>query len=318
AKGITPKQVKFAVDYLAEGKDLALLTSNQNGDGSVKNLRGKELLNTSDCKACHAMSAKSIGPSLMDVSKRYHPAGESAVDMLAKKIITGGNGNWGKNVMSAHPQHTEAETGEMVRYILSLTDIAPKSLPLKGTYPLTQHMSSNETGSYVISASYTDKGNPVTGPLTGRKLMILRNPRVQAEAYEAGTGVDRKHQDGSTQSWVGDIKDGSFIAFKSIDLTTIGALDISAATVASRGGRIEIRTQSPTGKLLGTATVSAANAPSGVKGPGWQTVTAPITGTSGIQDIYLVFRNDEAKDKNMLLVDWILFKKDNSSSVSGR
>ncbi|MEZ0538124.1 PQQ-dependent sugar dehydrogenase [Fibrella arboris] len=318
AKGITPKQVKFAVDYLAEGKDLALLTSNQNGDGSVKNLRGKELLTNSDCKACHAMSAKSIGPALMEVSKRYHPAGESAVDMLAKKIITGGNGNWGKNVMSAHPQHTEAETGEMVRYILSLTDVAPKSLPLQGTYPLTQHMSGNETGSYVISASYTDKGNPVTGPLTGRKLMILRNPRVQAEAYELGTGVDRKHQDGSNQSWVGDIKDGSFIAFKGIDLTTIGALDISAATVAARGGRIEIRTQSPTGKLLGTATVSAANAPSGVKGPGWQTVTAPIASTSGVQDIYLVFRNDEVKDKNMLLVDWILFKKDNSSSVSGR
>lgn len=319
-KGILPRQVKFAVDYLAEGKDLALLTSNQSaGDGSVKNLRGKELLNTSDCKACHAMSVKSIGPSLMEVSKRYHPAGESAVDMLAKKIITGGNGNWGKNVMSAHPQHTEAETGEMVRYILSLTDVAPKSLPLQGTYPLTQHVGGNETGSYVISASYTDKGNPVTGPLTGRKLLILRNPRVQAEAYELGTGVDRKHQDGSTQSWVGDIKDGSFMAFKGVDLTSIGEIAINASAFAGRGGRIEVRTQSPTGKLLGSVMVTSIAAPANSpRGPVWQTVTAPIASTSGLHDVYFVFRNDEVKDKNMLLVDWILFKKDMSSAVSGR
>ena len=319
-KGILPKQVKFAVDYLAEGKDLALLTSNQNSsEGSVKNLRGKELYNNSDCKACHSMSAKSIGPALMEVSKRYHPAGESAVDMLAKKIITGGNGNWGKNVMSAHPQHTEQETGEMVRYILSLTDVAPKSLPLQGTHPLTQHVGGNETGSYVISASYTDKGNPVTGPLTGRKLLILRNPRVQAEAYELGTGVDRKHQDGSNQSWVGDIKDGSFIAFKGIDLTSISELAFNAAAVGGRGGRIEVRTQSPTGKLIGTATVSPVQAPAGSpRGPVWQTVTAPIASISGLNDVYFVFRNDEAKDKNMLLVDWILFGKNASSPVSGR
>lgn len=319
-KGILPKQVKFAVDYLAEGKDLALLTSNQNaGDGSVKNLRGKELLNTSDCKACHAMNTKSIGPALLEVSKRYHPAGESAVDMLAKKIITGGNGNWGKNVMSAHPQHTEQETGEMVRYILSLTDPAPKSLPLQGTYPLAQHVGGNETGSYVISASYTDKGNPVTGSLTGRKLLILRNPRLQAETYELGTGVDRKHQDGSTQSWVGDIKDGSFIAFNDVDLTAISELDINAAAFQGRGGRIEIRAQSPTGKLLGTAMVNPITAPAGSpRGPIWQTVTAPIASTSGVQNLYFVFRNDAVKDKNMLLVDWILFKKDNSVSMSGR
>jgi cytochrome c len=265
------------------------------------------------------MTAKSIGPALMEVSKRYHPAGESAVDMLAKKIITGGNGNWGKNVMSAHPQHTEQETGEMVRYILSLTDVAPKSLPLQGTHPLTQHVGGNETGSYVISASYTDKGNPVTGPLTGRKLLILRNPRVQAEAYELGTGVDRKHQDGSNQSWVGDIKDGSFIAFKGIDLTSISELAFNAAAVGGRGGRIEVRTQSPTGKLIGTATVSPVQAPAGSpRGPVWQTVTAPIASISGLNDVYFVFRNDEAKDKNMLLVDWILFGKNASSPVSGR
>lgn len=320
-KGILPKQVKFAVDYLAEGKDLALLTSNsQSSDAvSTKSLQGKALYNSSDCKACHAMSAKSIGPTLMEVSKRYQPAGESAVGMLAKKIITGGNGNWGKNMMSAHPQHTEAETAEMVRYILSLTDEAPKSLPLQGTYALTQHEGGNETGSYVISASYTDKGNPVTGPLTGRKLLILHNPRLQAEAYELGTGVDRKHQDGSNVSWVGDIKDGSFFAFKNLDLTGINELTVNAAALSGRGGRIEVRTQSPTGKLLGSAVVNPITAPAGSpRGPVWQTVSANIAPTNGLHDLYFVFRNDAVKDKNMLLVDWILFKKETSAPASGK
>ena len=319
-KGIQPKQVKFAVDYLAEGKDLALLTSNQNeGGGFSKHLQGKALVANSDCKACHSMNAKSIGPALLDVSKRYHPAGESAVDMLAKKIITGGNGNWGKNVMSAHPQHTETETAEMVRYILSLTDEAPKSLPLQGTYPLAQHTDDNETGSYVISASYTDRGNPVTGPLTGRKLLILHNPRLQAETYEQGIGVDRKHQDGSNQSWVGDIKDGSFIGFKDIDLTGIGELTINAAAMGGRGGRIEVYTQSPTGPLLGTATVNAITAPAGSpRGPVWQTVSASITPTNALTDLYFVFRNEAIKDKNLLLIDWILFKQQPAAGVSGK
>ena len=320
-KGIPSRQVKFAVDYLAEGKDLALLTSNAQTTGEVatKHLQGKELLSNSDCKACHAMNVKSVGPSLLDVSKRYHPAGESAVDMLAKKIVTGGNGNWGKNVMSAHPQHTEKETAEMVRYILSLTDEAPKSLPLQGRYALTQHEGGNESGSYVISASYTDKGNPVTGPLTGRKLLILRNPRLQAEAYETGNGVDRKHQDGSTQSWVGDIKDGSFMAFNNIDLTDINELTFSTAAAGGRGGRIEIRSQSPTGKLLGTATVTSVSAPAGSKpGPVWQQVSAPITPTDGPVNLYFIFRNDAVKDKNLLLLDWILVRHATSSPVSGR
>ncbi len=312
-KGIRPAQVRFAVDYLAEGKDLALLTSNsQNGgDASTNNLAGKALFTNSDCKACHAMNVQSVGPTLMAVSKRYKAADDATVAMLAKKVVTGGNGNWGQNVMSAHPQHTEQQTAEMVRYILSLSADTPKSLPLQGNYALTQHPADKTTGSYVITASYTDRGNPVTGQLTGRQLLVLRNSRVEAEAYDRSAGADRKHQDGSSQSWVGDLKDGSFIAFTNIDLSSIGALDLNVATVASRGGQVEIRTGSPTGALIGTATVVAlttsASSPRGSLP--WQTVTATLAPTVGQRDIYLVFRNDQIKAKNLLTIDWIQFKK---------
>jgi cytochrome c len=208
----------------------------------------------------------------------------------------------------------------MVRYILSLAAEKPKSLPLQGAYALTQHVGGKETGSYVVTASYTDKGNPVTGPLTGRSQIILRNPRVQAEAYDSGTGIDRKHQDGSDQSWVGDIKDGSFISFKNLDLTGIGELAFNAAAMPSRGGLIEVRQGSATGRLLGSVSVTPVAAQPGESRRGlvWQNVTAPITATTGLNDLYFVFRNDQVKDKNIMALDWILFKIGASAQAMGK
>jgi cytochrome c len=313
SKGIPANKVKFAIDYLAQGKDLALLTTYnpELGDVGAKYVQGKALLTKSDCKSCHALAVKSIGPSLVDVSKRYAPAGENAVPMLARKIINGGNGNWGKNMMSAHPQHTEAETAEMVRYILSLSDDGAHRLPLQGRYMPVAAANTSEEGSYVLSASYTDKGNTITGPLTARKLIILRNPKIQAESYRQSANVDRKHEDGSNQSWVGDIKDGSFIEFPEIDLTGISRLTFNVAALSSRGGFIDIHAGSPTGKRIGTVAVSplADAGTKNKKGPQWQTVSAPITTLSGTADLYLVFRNDQVKDKNLMLVDWMLFEQ---------
>lgn len=310
-KGVAPKQVKFTIDYLAEGKDLALLTNAESmGDVGAKYIQGKTLLTKSDCGSCHAMNTKSIGPSLLEVAKRYAPAGEAAVPMLAGKVIAGGSGSWGKNVMSAHPQHSEADAGEMVRYILSLEG-TNNALPLQGTYAFTPPAGHSGAGSFVISASYTDKGSPVTGPLTGRKLIILRNPRVEAETFGPSANVDRKHQDGSNQTWVGDIKNGSYIGFVAMDLTGVNRLNFSAATLSNRGGRIEVHSGSPGGVLLGSVNLSpqAAAGPDGKKGPQWQTVSAPLTGAKGMTDVYFVFRNDEVKDKNLMILDWIQFSK---------
>ncbi|MCY7352259.1 MAG: PQQ-dependent sugar dehydrogenase, partial [Cytophagaceae bacterium] len=293
-KGILPKQVKFAVDYLAEGKDLALLASNSQstGDVSVKYLSGKTLVNTSDCKACHAMSAKSIGPSYLDVARRYKSTDEAAVTMLAKKIITGGNGNWGQNMMAAHPQHTGQETTDMIRYILSLNQAASASLPLQGTYTFKEQPGNKQTGTYVVTASYTDKGNAYTGPLTGRNTVLLRNPKVEAESFEMSKSVDRKHRDGTDLTVVGDIKNGSYIGFKALDLTGVRQLIFNASPVA-KGGQIEVRAGSPSGKLLGTATVTPPPTPAGSATPArrgyqWQKVTTPLETPTGVTDLFFV------------------------------
>src|SRR3712207_5072693 len=112
--------------------------------------------------SCHNLDQKSIGPSYKEVAARYK--GKKAEDMLAEKILKGGNGNWGKNMMAAHPQHNKAEAIQMVNYILSLSE-ENKALPLEGSFATTDHVKTKSSGSYVIRSSYTDKGNPVVGNL---------------------------------------------------------------------------------------------------------------------------------------------------------
>lgn len=78
---------------------------------------GKALIEASDCRTCHQDNAKVIGPSYVDVAKKYS---ERDVKMLAEKIIKGGKGNWGEIPMTPHPNVSQADAEEMVKYILSM------------------------------------------------------------------------------------------------------------------------------------------------------------------------------------------------------
>ena len=80
---------------------------------------GKQGLTKSDCLACHKEDTKVIGPAYIDVAKKYAPT-EANYDMLVKKVIAGGSGNWGTTPMSPHPSLAPADVKKMVQYILSL------------------------------------------------------------------------------------------------------------------------------------------------------------------------------------------------------
>jgi cytochrome c len=81
--------------------------------------QGLALVAKSDCFTCHKVAEKTIGPSYMSVAEKY-PNNKEVIDSLAKKIITGGAGNWGTVPMTPHPQIPEADAKTMVEYILSL------------------------------------------------------------------------------------------------------------------------------------------------------------------------------------------------------
>ncbi len=86
---------------------------------SVLVQKGKVQIAYSDCYQCHREDSKAKGPSFSDIARRY-PLQKAYVDLLSRKIISGGSGTWGYPVMSAHPKLSESEARSMVHYILSL------------------------------------------------------------------------------------------------------------------------------------------------------------------------------------------------------
>ncbi|MCC6727479.1 MAG: cytochrome C [Saprospiraceae bacterium] len=82
-------------------------------------IKGKVLISYSDCYICHKTGQKSVGPSFEEIARRY-PANQDYIEMLARKIILGGNGSWGSPVMDAHPQLPLNDAKTMVNYIMSM------------------------------------------------------------------------------------------------------------------------------------------------------------------------------------------------------
>lgn len=79
----------------------------------------EDLAKKKNCMACHTVDKKLVGPAYKDVAKKY--AGDKkAADMLAAKVIKGGSGTWGPVPMPANAAVTEAESKQLVTWILGL------------------------------------------------------------------------------------------------------------------------------------------------------------------------------------------------------
>jgi cytochrome c len=81
--------------------------------------QGEQLLNASDCKTCHSIENKIVGPAYNEVAKKYEFT-RANVSMLADKVINGGAGNWGDIPMTAHPDISKGDAEKMAMYVLSL------------------------------------------------------------------------------------------------------------------------------------------------------------------------------------------------------
>lgn len=80
--------------------------------------RGEVLIAYADCYECHNRETRSKGPAFMDIAKRY-PIQQVYIDLLARKVISGGTGSWGYPVMNPHPKVQFEEAQAMVTFILS-------------------------------------------------------------------------------------------------------------------------------------------------------------------------------------------------------
>ena len=81
--------------------------------------KGVELIAARDCLTFDKVNEKAIGPSYVDVAKKY-TADDATIADLASKIIKGGKGVWGEVPMTPHPTVTEEDAKTMVKYILTL------------------------------------------------------------------------------------------------------------------------------------------------------------------------------------------------------
>jgi cytochrome c len=82
-------------------------------------LANKELAQSKNCLACHAVDNKVVGPAFKDVAAKY-AGNKAAPAMLATKIMAGGGGVWGAVPMPANPQVKPDEAKQLVDWILGL------------------------------------------------------------------------------------------------------------------------------------------------------------------------------------------------------
>src|SRR5690606_6554705 len=94
------KPTAFRMHFISKP---AITGKTKSGEGHELLPVGERLIANIACKPCHNVKATTIGPSYVQTAQRY-PYNEEAVNTLVKKIISGGSGVWGIQVMSPHPE----------------------------------------------------------------------------------------------------------------------------------------------------------------------------------------------------------------------
>jgi cytochrome c len=80
---------------------------------------GEKLISKMDCVGCHKLDKKLIGPSYLDIAKKYD-LNDKNINYLSAKIIKGGSGVWGSIPMAAHSTLKKDDAKKIAKYILSL------------------------------------------------------------------------------------------------------------------------------------------------------------------------------------------------------
>lgn len=305
---ISPNLVKVNIDYLEEGYDLTVVAQgHQMAEATPTSpiARGAQLVGQSDCKNCHAEKIKINGPSYLEISQRYQDD-KNAVAMLSQKVINGGGGNWGETAMSAHPQLTPQQAENMVKYILSLSGppVKESAFATKGTYVTNRHDPQKQQGVYVLMATYTDQGSGNISSITKQNSLVLRAAKFEAEQQQIRSEDVKPTRIIKRGDGLGGLKHNKYVGIPDIDLTSIQEIVLHA--VIKGEGTVEVRLHQPDGELVGTYPLASSEQES------LQQITLPLQERRTAQDIYLVFKDKDDQQVNVLL-DWIFFSRGEDS-----
>jgi len=83
---------------------------------------GEQLVKAARCDACHTMSEPLLGPPYIAIAARHAAQKDTMVDVLARKIVYGGGGNWGVVPMVPNQWVSIEDARVMAEWILSLND----------------------------------------------------------------------------------------------------------------------------------------------------------------------------------------------------
>ncbi|MFI6162426.1 family 43 glycosylhydrolase [Micromonospora haikouensis] len=143
----------------------------------------------------------------------------------------------------------------------------------------------------IPSMNMTTTGAPQVGTL---------NPYVRQEAetiaWSVGVETEPASEGGMNASF---LSNGDYIKVKGVAFGA-GASSFSARVAsAGSGGTIEVRLGGPTGTRVGACTVPVTGG-----WQTWQTVSCPVTGATGTQDLYLRFTGGSG---NLFNLNWWQF-----------
>jgi PKD repeat protein len=155
----------------------------------------------------------------------------------------------------------------------------------------------------LISAQYTDAGTTGVPALTGSLQVELQTRSTEAEHFDAQSGVtvlDRATAQAGRR--LGDVDNGDWINYGPVNLQGISGVVVGGSS-GGTGGTVEFRAGSPTGTLLGTATIPVTG--------GWDNVVSPtisLINPGGTFTLYLKFVNTtQTGTPDVLALDWLRF-----------
>lgn len=302
---IDKNKIKVTLNYMPDGKDIfPIMTQGHTDAPKEREITENKLIAASDCKSCHAMKAKSVGPSFIEISKRYS-TDTDAVSKLATKIIKGGSGVWGGHAMSAHPQLSVSDAKSMVEYILSLNKSEEgrysKTIPSEGV--ITAEEFNKTKGWFYINASYTDTGADGVGILTSQNVLVLKNSTMLF--LEADSMVKSQIVKGKYKLYLGAFQQESYARIENIDLTNLSKVSVRLNS-KDANGTLQIRIGAKNGKIIAAIPVNAAGA-----WEVWSEASANIIPTNGLNTLFITFSDTKPNKGNpdMINLDWIKFEK---------
>jgi cytochrome c len=254
-KGIERNAVVVSIDYASEGFDFApIQLGHAELDLAGRYAVAQTLIRGSDCRTCHTVDVKAVGPAFKQIAEKYNGKAGSR-DSLARRIIRGSTGIWGTdNNMPAHPSLSVTNARIIADYILNINKKTVPALPGEGKYMMDVPKDDNGRGTYIFRVAYTDRGAGDIPSQTTDTVLILQSPKInplEANVIEGGALRDQLDEYIFLTA-----KADSYIAFKNIDLSEVREISFRPnwhLYDIYGGGKVEIRIDSKDGAVIGEA-----------------------------------------------------------------